>query len=98
MSEKSIMSEELVQKLKTDIMAKIEAKSLNPKTRLNMTKQKNIIACITDSDRSTLLKSLLAADESTEYKRAVSLLFGYTRCRVTPGGRRKNKKTRKQHK
>lgn len=103
MSEKSIMSEELVQNLKTDILTQVRAKSLNPKKRLNMRTLKDKIAGIDGSNRSTLLKALLAADEQTEYKHAVSLLFGYNRSKYSqskpiPGGRRKNKKTRKQQK
>jgi hypothetical protein len=102
------MSEELVQNLKTDILTQVRAKSLNTKKRLNMTTLKGKIAGIDGSYRSTLLNALLAADESpanvpTEYKHAVSLLFGYNRSKYsqskpTPGGRRKNKKTRKQQK
>jgi hypothetical protein len=97
------MSEELVQELKTDILAQVEAKSLNTKKRLNMTTLKGKIAGIKGSQRTALLTALLAADESpanvqTDYKHAVSLLFGYNRSKLTAGGRRKNKKTRKQQK
>jgi len=92
------MSEELVQELKTDILAQVEAKSLNTKKRLNMTTLKGKIAGIKGSQRTALLTALLAADESPEYKHAVSLLFGYNRSKLTTGGRRKNKKTRKQQK
>jgi hypothetical protein len=90
------MSEELVQELKADIMAQVEAKTINTKKRLNMTTLKGKIAKITGSKRADLLRALLAADESPEYKHAVSLLFGYTRSKA--GGRRKNKKTRKHQK
>lgn len=95
------MSEELVQELKTDILAQVEAKTINTKKRLNMTTLKGKITGIKGSQRTALLTKLLAADESpanvqTDYKHAVSLLFGYTRSKA--GGRRKNKKTRKQHK
>lgn len=97
------MSEELVQELKTDILAQVEAKTINTKKRLNMTTLKGKIAKITGSQRTALLTKLLTADESpanvqTEYKHAVSLLFGYNRSKSSAGGRRKNKKTRKQHK
>ena len=92
------MSEELVQELKADIMAQVEAKTINTKKRLNMTTLKGKIAKITGSKRADLLKALLAADESLDYKHAVSLLFGYNRSKLTSGGRRKNKKTRKHQK
>jgi len=92
------MSEELVQELKTDILAQVEAKSLNTKKRLNMTTLKGKIADIKGLHRTALLTKLLAADESLDYKHAVSLLFGYNRSKLTSGGRRKNKKTRKQQK
>ena len=90
------MSEELVQELKADIMAQVEAKTINTKKRLNMTTLKSKITGIKGSQRAALLTKLLAADESPDYKHAVSLLFGYNRSKA--GGRRKNKKTRKQHK
>ena len=92
------MSEELVQELKADIMAQVEAETINTKKRLNMTTLKGKIAKITGSQRAALLTKLLAADESPDYKHAVSLLFGYNRSKSSAGGRRKNKKTRKQHK
>jgi len=92
------MSEELVQELKTDILAQVEAKTINTKKRLNMTTLKSKITGIKGSQRAALLTKLLAADESPDYKHAVSLLFGYNRSKSSAGGRRKNKKTRKQHK
>lgn len=92
------MSDELVQELKADIMAQVEAKTINTKKRLNMTTLKGKITGIKGSQRAALLTKLLAADESLDYKHAVSLLFGYNRSKSSAGGRRKNKKTRKQHK
>lgn len=92
------MSEELVQELKADILAQVEAKTINTKKRLNMTTLKGKITGIKGSQRTALLTKLLAADESPDYKHAVSLLFGYNRSKSSAGGRRKNKKTRKQHK
>jgi len=58
------MSEELVQELKTNILAQVEAKTINTKKRLNMTTLKGKIAGIKGPQRTALLTKLLAADES----------------------------------